>query len=673
MSYAFLIEICYFLLFSILGMAVLPARLTDTGQKREAAFLLAPVAGSVIWVSFTMFGGMILPYNAWFILGLLLCAGIWISVHRRALFLPGKTAVILTAVSVLASFYVLYCVLPREIDGGIYFTYNAYDHCRTALINSIALKGLPAVNPFLSDYGTFLTAIYHYGFHATAAQPVILFDVEGYIAGAGLNGLVMILLVNTVMFLYLHLMHFRSSQNRIPLFLGILFVISFLFQSNARSLLQHFPSLAGTPLYTEQAAELGYWDLLNDITWQPHTLYSAVLTVTFLFLYCMLLNETDRRESFRLSVLLGCFAGAASVCSIYSGAFALLLLLFVILGAVMVSRTIRTAVLQHWKEHLLILTLAVLIISPFLFTLVRYSGYSSGGIRFSLPAAYETVHGFKDFVLAFAGFYLAVLPIHTGAVYLVGTMAILIPGVLPKDRFFSLAVPFVLLSNLIIFFFQSRQVTNDFGWRMPTPARIFLWLFSVMLVSKICILLHRKNRTLSVLFAGFVLLSPLAVAEETILNGSVNRRCMTPLQHREFAQTAQGWKTVRQVTDASDFVLCSPEAYSAINDSEGTAPNYLFSYYSGRFTPMSDLDHYTITSFSGPASLEEHQFIYDQIVRFFGGSPDSRLTDYIADQLDVKALLVTREDGLFTSVGALESRYKMMEQKPAYQVYLRIE
>ena len=148
---------------------------------------------------------------------------------------------------------------------------------------------------------------------------------------------------------------------------------------------------------------------------------------------------------------------------------------------------------------------------------------------------------------------------------------------------------------------------------------------------------------------------------------------MTPLQHREFAQTAQGWKTVRQVTDASDFVLCSPEAYSAINDSEGTAPNYLFSYYSGRFTPMSDLDHYTITSFSGPASLEEHQFIYDQIVRFFGGSPDSRLTDYIADQLDVKALLVTREDGLFTSVGALESRYKMIEQKPAYQVYLRIE
>ena len=119
------------------------------------------------------------------------------------------------------------------------------------------------------------------------------------------------------------------------------------------------------------------------------------------------------------------------------------------------------------------------------------------------------------------------------------------------------------------------------------------------------------------------------------------------------------------------MVLCNPEGYKEIYDAAGSSStNYLFSYYAERFTPIADAT-YTITSFSGPYSEEETLALYANVVDFFEGNPTDNEVAFIADQLNTKALLVTPRDGLWTSLGELESRYEAVETTEDYRIYIR--
>ena len=68
---------------------------------------------------------------------------------------------------------------------------------------------------------------------------------------------------------------------------------------------------------------------------------------------------------------------------------------------------------------------------------------------------------------------------------------------------------------------------------------------------------------------------------------------------------------------------------------------------------------------------EKLQQRYDRVCRIFDGDPAESDVDYMADELKIKAVLVTPYDGIWEKPGAIRKYYPRLIQTPDYKVYLR--
>lgn len=176
---------------TLLGLAIMPEALKESadGEDVIAPFFFAPLIGFSVYNAVSYFAGNILPYDRLLVILLFALAVAVIVLRRKHLFLiRDKVAWGYILVLTVLSFFAIYSCIPHEIDGGMYFMGSAFDHQRTALIDSIALAGFPLRLPWLADGGNPIIFVNHCGLHTVMAQPVILFGMPSFAAAAALRG-----------------------------------------------------------------------------------------------------------------------------------------------------------------------------------------------------------------------------------------------------------------------------------------------------------------------------------------------------------------------------------------------------------------------------------------------------------------------------------------------------
>lgn len=181
----------------LLGLAVMPASLTAR-EDRTVCTLIAPAMGSAIWCAVTVPLGLLLRFDGVLLWPALLAAVGFIALRCRHLRPHVDMPCALFALgAVLASVFVMYHIAPHMIDGGLYFGKAvAVDHCKAAMVDSIAGNGLPPLNPWLADDGVPVPVSYYFGWHAMAAQLCIMVGMSGYLADvafAGFNVVIVLL------------------------------------------------------------------------------------------------------------------------------------------------------------------------------------------------------------------------------------------------------------------------------------------------------------------------------------------------------------------------------------------------------------------------------------------------------------------------------------------------
>ena len=658
---------------SLLGLALMPEALKTSADREEniAAFFFAPLIGFSVFAGVSYLAGNIFPYNRLLVTVLYLLSAAIIILRRDRLFIVRDKAALVFILSLIAmTVYVILCCTPREIDGGIYFTESAFDHQRTAIIDSIALAGFPLRSMWIADGGQLVTNVNHCGLHTVMAQPVILFGMQSFRAGAGIEGLVIIIMMMTAGGLAYQL----SGKKISWLFLILVFLIGAPGDTLIEYVSPFWKGLFSPERYYNGVgfdSLFGFWPLCDDVLWQPHCLYSASITLLLVYLYCIVLKESDRNRASHIAVIMGIMAGAAFVGNVYSGLMALFIFIVALVPIYAFCRSFREDFNASVKYQLLVVLFGLIVSAPFLYSLFSAQSTVNVTTLYGVLPPFDSAQGVFGILIAFLEFTLVTLTAKTGIPHILGIAAMVIPGVLPKERYTKISAFYFLVISVVIFFCRSSFYTNDLGWRVPFPVRLFCLCASAVLLAKCFCRLYAKRAAFA--YALVALTTCLIfVFSDALVENVRPIRTEHPETHVAFAKAAEGWKDVRKYTDKTDFVLCNPVSFSEItyNPYTGTNNSYLFSYYAGRFSPMADLTMAKdiISDEDMPRYEELRQFVID----FFTGTPSGEDVRRVAEELKVKALLVTPEDALWENNAVLASCYELRSDTDGYKVFIAL-
>ncbi len=636
-----------------LGMTLLPRTLA-TAEDRLSLALLSPLVGCAAWIAVSVALGPLVGFTRTLALVLLAVAAAWVAWRHDRIFFPLRgRACALVGVLIVLMGLVGVMLMPREIDGGLYFVPSMYDHVKCMIIRSIAEYGLPPVNPWLADDGAPVAMVYYYGYHAWAAQLMMLSGMESLsveIAMVVTTAAICILGTGAMAGLI------ASSRKGWTIVLAVVF---FVFTSSLNVLRVLLPdAVTGLP----GAGFRCYWDAANNLLWSPQHCIAATAILAVVWLYIRMLDRPDRRSALPYAVQIGILAAAAAMTSVYSGCFVLAFLGLLFLGFFAFRPQFRRDFLRHIPEQILAVAVFAVLAFGYLLLLALGQTGAESPLAFGPDTCYSAAMEKSGWVVVALNFLLYLLPWRLGPAYILALAAIVIPRVLPRTRVARVFACFALLSFLFPLLLHSTFYSNDFGWRFIQPAEQLLPVFSSVLM--VCLLGRGRRAWLG----GALLLAVLvlSVADPT---DEFNVRKTADGEHKAFARAVPGWRTVRRITGPRDLVLSNPAGFPGIGGVETAdkTTNLFLSLYAERSSPVGDLVFAKCYSeFYDGGKLERR---FSRVKGIFAGNPSAEDADYLADDLRVKAILVTSADGLYRSPGALGKRYDVAEETPEYRVY----
>lgn len=669
-----LISIIYeliMLVFSTLqGLAIMPEALKESadGEDVIVPFFFAPLIGFSVYNAVSYFAGNILPYDRLLVILLFALAVAVIVLRRKHLFLiRDKVAWGYILVLTVLSFFAIYSCIPHEIDGGMYFMGSAFDHQRTALIDSIALAGFPLRLPWLADGGNPIIFVNHCGLHTVMAQPVILFGMPSFAAGGGIEGLAFVVMMLTV-----GALAYQLTRKKITwVFLILVFLISAPGDTLVKYASPFWKGLLAPGEYYNGVGYdgfFGFWPLNSDMLWAPHCALSAAITLFLIYLYCILLGEEDKTRAIHIAVIMGSMAAAAFVGNVYSGMMALFIFILSLVPVYIFSKGFRTDFNAALKYQVIVVIVGLLLAAPFFYSLFFMGDSINVETVYGVLPPFDSAKGF-GIVIAFLEFTLITLTARCGLPQLLGIIAMAVPGVLPKNRFVKLTTIYFLIVSVVIFFCSSSFYSNDLGWRTPYPVRLFCLIGTAILLAKCFHWLYAKRAAL-----GYALLAAvaclIAIFPDVLVQDLTPEYVADRETHVAFAKAAEGWKDIRKNTEKTDLVLCNPKAFSEItyNYVSDSYNSYLFSYFAGRFSAVADI---TLSkSIISDEDLPRYEALYQFAVDFFDKEPTGEDVRYVAEEMKVKAILVTPDDALWDSCDALSGRYDLRSQTDGYKVFI---
>lgn len=638
-----------------LGMTLLPRSLAASEDRLSLA-LISPLAGSAAWIAVPVALGPLVGFTRTLALVLLAVAAAWVVWRRDRVFFPlrARACALVGALIVLLGL-VGALLMPREIDGGLYFVPSMYDHVKCMIIRSIAEHGLPPVNPWLADGGAPVAMVYYYGYHAWAAQLMMLSGLGSlYVEIAMVVATAAVCILGTGALAGL----IAPSRKGPAVVLAVAFTI---FVSGLGFLRTVLPdAVTGVP----DAGFNSYWDVADNLLWAPQHCISATVILAVVWLYLRMLSRPDRRSGLPYAALIGVLAAAAAMTSVYSGCFVLAFLGLFFLGFLAFCPEFRRDFRRHVPAQILAAAVFAVLAFGYLLFLAQGQVSDVSPLAFGPDTCYSDAMERSGWIVVALNFLLYVLPWRLGADYVLALAAVAIPGALPRTRLARTFVFFAALSLLLPLLFHSTFYSNDFGWRFIQPAEQLMPVFSSVFLVRLL-----GRRRLAWLGVALILVTAvLAVVNPTgAFNFKVRRESWD--EHRAFARAVPGWRTVRRIAGPRDLVLSNPAGFPGIGGvcNADKTTNLFLSLYAERNSPIGDLVFAKCYSeFYDGADLERR---FNRVKGIFAGNPRAEDADYLADDLKVRAILVTTEDGLYRSPGAIGERYDVAEETPGYRVY----
>lgn len=637
-----------------LGMTLLPRSLAAEENRLPLA-LVSPLVGCAAWIAISVALGPLVGFTRTSTLLLLTVAAAWVVWRRDRIFFPlrVRSCVLIGALIVLLGLAGV-MLLPREIDGGLYFVPSMYDHVKCMIIRSIAEYGLPPVNPWLADGGASVAMVYYYGYHAWAAQLMMLSGLESlFVEIAMVVATAAICILGTGAMAGL----IAPSRKGLAVALAVVFMI---FSSS----LNIFRVLLPDAVTNLPGAEFAcYWDVVDNFIWAPQHCIAATTVLAIVWLYIRMLDRPDRRSALPYAVLIGILAAAAAMTSVYSGCFVLAFLGILFLGFAAFRRKFRHDFLRHLPEQVLAAAVFAVLSFGYLLFLARGQSGGESPLAFGPDVCYSSAMEESGWLVVALNFLLYLLPWRLGLSYILAFVAIAIfPWALPRTR---LTRVFVFLAALSFFFpllLHSTFYSNDFGWRFIQPAEQLLAVFSSLL--GVWLFEWRRRAGL-----GGALILAVLVFYATDPIGELKVRKVAEDEHKAFSRAVPGWRAVQRITGPRDLVLSNPAGFPGIGgvSNADKTTNLFLSLYAERNSPVGDFVFAKCYSeFYDGAKLERR---FNRVKGIFAGNPCSADADYLADDLKVKAILVTAADGLYRAPGAIGERYGIAEETPGYRVY----
>ena len=651
-------------IFTMLGMVLTPGKFMDCDEKEKTTlFLLSPVLGFAVHTSIISILSLTVGYNFMICLLALIAEVVIIILWRKKLwFDKDKRVILYLVVAIVGAAVVEYGIMPKMIDGGLYFSPCVYDHARIAIVDSIVSNGFPVLSPWATNKGEMVQMGYHFGIHIVSAQITTIFGADSFLAATSLTGTIFYIASLCIGGMSLTLGKSKRT---------LMFTMPIILMAN----IQYGVLEDVVKALTTLPDAFGFWEFFDNTIWGPHHTIAGVIVlyITLLFIKLLKTEKTEKREMLEIAVLIALSAAAAAVCSIYAGALALVFIAGSSLIYVLFNKEYRERFVSHFLWVIITLVLAGIACMPFSLCLLKHAtgnSYLAFGI---MPSLLHTDTVFKSIISLFT-VLLVLLPIRIGFQYILGVAAFFTIETNDRKWENGLYKAIIVISVLTPLFIHSTLYSNDFAWRSGYPAyAMFMCMGAVLLDSLYEKIIARENqgqlwRVVKPVYLILIALLVLAGVPKALVQISP-ANMQNPEMHVEYAGVVKGWETIRNHTDKNDIVLCNPTVYGEINPSMGDEiPNYAFSYYSKRYSPLGDISLAKTISFS--VGEDNIYALNDRIQKFFDGNPSKEEVDYFYDTEKVRAILVTRQDGLYEAEGSIREKYPVMIEDEYYKVYL---
>lgn len=652
------------IMFTMLGMVLTPGKLMDCDEKEKSAlFLLSPVLGFAVHTSIISILSLTVGYNFMICLLSLIVEAVIIILWRKKLWLDKDKRVILyLVVAIVGAAVVEYGIMPKMINGGLYFSPCVYDHARIAIVDSIVSNGFPVLSPWATNKGEMVQMGYHFGIHIVSAQIATIFGADSFLAATSLAGTIFY-----IASLCIGGMSLTLGKNKRTL----MFTMPIIFMAN----IQYGVFDNVTKSLTTLPDAFGFWEFFDNTIWGPHhTIAGAiVLYICLIFTKLLKIEKSEKREKTEIVILIALSAAAAAVCSIYAGALALVFIGGSALIYVPFNKEYRDCLIKNLSWVTVTLVLSGVACLPFALCLLK-SATGNSYLAFGIMPSLLHTDTALGVILSLFTVLLVLLPIRVGFQYILGIIAFFLPGLYDKKWENGLYRTIVVFSVLTPLFVHSTLYSNDFAWRSGYPAYAMLMCMGAVLLDSLYekIIAHENQgqlwKVVKPAYLILIVLLVLAGVPKALVQISP-ANMQNPKMHVEYAGVVKGWETIRNHTDKNDIVLCNPTVYGEINPSMGDEiPNYAFSYYSKRYSPLGDISLAKTISFS--VGEDNIYALNDRIQKFFDGNPSKEEVDYFYDTEKVRAILVTRQDGLYEAEGSIREKYPVMIEDEYYKVYL---
>lgn len=651
------------IIFTMLGMVLTPdSFLKWEGKEKTELFLFAPVLGFAIHTAIISILSLTIGYNFAICLLVLIAEVGAIIIGRKKLWFDKDLRVILYLVAVIIGAAIVeYVIMPKMIDGGLFFSLSGYDHARLAIVDSIVSNGFPVLSPWATNKGEMVQMGYHFGIHIVSAQITTLCGVDTLLAATSITGT--IFCIAALCIGGMSLVFGKSKRT-------LLFAMPIIFMANVQ-----YGVLDGmAKKLTVTPDAFGFWEFFDNTIWGPHHAIAGaiVLYISWLLVRLLQTAKDEKHEKIEIAVIIALSAAAASVCSIYAGALALVFVGASALIYVAFNRDYRKIVMNRLPWILITLILSGLTCAPFCLCLAQ-NATGNSYLAFGIMPALLHTDGLIMSIISIFTVLLVLLPIRVGFQYIFGAIAFFTTGLIEKKWENGFYRTIIVFSVLVPLFVHSTIYSNDFAWRSGYPAYALLMCMGAVLLDSLYTRITAKaehKRSMRVVKTVYVLLLVLLVAvgvPKTLIQISP-ANMQNPEMHVEYAGVVSGWETIRNHTDKNDIVLCNPTTYGEINPSMGDEiPNYAFSYYSKRYSPLGDVSLAKTISFS--VGEDNLYALRDRIQDFYSGNPSEEDVDYFYDKEKVRAILVTPQDGLYTLEGSIRKKYPVMIEGECYKAY----
>ena len=649
--------------YTVFGMTLLPASLRSE-KKKTFGFLLAPLLGAAVWV--VLSPSWLFSHSSWNLPIRLFLAAIWCGFRWKSVFLPKeKTPYMVFAILLIISGCMSRMLYPFEINGGLYFGFSVYDHVRCAIVNSIATFGIPPVNPWLADNGQPVPLFYYFGWYAWAAQLPMLTKVSALFAESCMTGFSALVVLSGLTGIA-GLCGLGRKKYGIGAFLfALVFIVG-----SSRSIQRILPEDVFQVL-NPITRFVGYWSNLDNLVWSPHHMFSGAVIVLILFLYFQLFRVKAKCEKTGIAVLIGILSASASFTSVYAGAFTLVyvgisaMILYIAWGG------FRRRVNRNIVPHVMMLGVFALLSISYLRYLTEIKS-ETFPLAFGIMPVYDLHGGLFGWIRYLFSLYIFQLPNNIGLCFLLGMIACLAPRILPKTGMMFFSRVFILISLLSITVIHSSFYSNDFGWRTFTSTTYLLCFFSAFLLVRFIDWFRAGGKSRKIFGYGMIVL--LVGFECSILPDGLHGialRKTYPELRVQFARSIKGWEVVHQNTKSDELVQCNPKSFYELGmlyEMADYSTNIFFSLYSKRATAIGDLIFSKCYSEHYPQDKLQRR--YDRVCGIFDGDPPAQEIAYLAEDLKIKAVLVTPYDGIWEKPGAIREYYPRLIETPDYRVYL---